>query len=513
MHFTLKSGDSVATITSQSGEEIAFDISSYHSTRIEKKGGDIFKSLNDYLARLKPTSVAALFGLYLEAKTVFMLSTNSVDLDNKLENVFRKMFNIIDLDQFRQFVAVYSGIIIPPEIKNNHSEVDGEFLREKTYIREEYIDLLTTTVAVRLCLPIWGEYMTKIDATACSEGKEYAAYTLLGSSKLRELPAYEKLLKYVQASTTNAVETSASTLKGVGRDSIPEWLTGMVIVRKLPVIDLLSVDNRANIINAVYSYVDNHLKRLPKKFMDDARERRAEGAGGSDENEQSYVETYRAKQQMAYGDLETNIVYLEGDLLTICQDVDPSFDPAILDGILAVSDGLENGALSVHNHVLMQWVMDTSLDTLEPDTISRVVTCRAMLVTQAILHHWGLHNLALLATGIKLSSGGNAIENVFFNKLTAEQVDALDLIYPNQIPNGRQPTTKNKGANYGYKSVIDMSKYLTRFKYAVRTPTFLSSKDVSVDRFGHLTPPPSISHELVEMLIKIDQITAEPFVL
>lgn len=161
----------------------------------------------------------------------------------------------------------------------------------------------------------------------------------------------------------------------------------MVIVRKLPVIDLLSVDNRANIINAVYSYADNHLKRLSKKFMDDAWERRSEGAGGSDENEQSYIETYRAKQQMSYGDLETNIAYLEGDLLTICQDIDVAFDPAILDAVLAVSEGLENSALAVHNHVLMQWVMDTSLDTLEPDTISRVVTVRAMIVTQAILHH------------------------------------------------------------------------------------------------------------------------------
>ena len=98
MQFTLNSWDSVVLIKSESGEEIAFDISSYRSTRIEKKGGDIFKTINDYIPRLKPTSVAALFGLYLEAKTVFMLTTNSVDLDGKLENIFRKMFNIIDIN-------------------------------------------------------------------------------------------------------------------------------------------------------------------------------------------------------------------------------------------------------------------------------------------------------------------------------------------------------------------------------------------------------------------------------
>lgn len=513
MQFTLKSWDSVVAITSNTGEEIAFDIASYRSTRIEKKGGDIFKTLNDYIPRMKPTSVAALFGLYLEAKTVFMLTTNTVDLEGKLENIFRKMFNLIDIEQLKQYISIYSGIIIPPEIKNNHAEVDSEYLRDKTYVRDEYIDLLTYTVADRLCLPIWAEYMSKVEATTSSDGKEFAAYSLLRSSKLRNLPAYNKLLKYVIASTNSSVETSASTLKGVGRDSIPEWLTAMVIVRKLPVIDLLSIDNRANIINAVYSYVDNHLKRLPKKFMDDARERKNEGAGGSDENEQSYVETYRAKQQMAYGDLETNIIYLEGDLLSICHDVDPTFEPSILDAVLAVSEGIENSALAVHNHVLTQWVMDTTLDTLEPDTISRVVTTRAMIVTQAVLHHWGLHNLALLATGVKIQQSGNSIENIFYNKLTNEQVEQLEKIYPNQIPNGRQPNAKNKNANYGYLSVIDMSKLLTRFKYAVRTPAFLTSKDVSVDRFGHLAPPPSISHELVTMLIKLDTITPEPVVL
>ena len=58
-----------------------------------------------------------------------------------------------------------------------------------------------------------------------------------------------------------------------------------------------------------------------------------------------------------------------------------------------------------------------------------------------------------------------------------------------------------------------MSKLLTRYKYAVRTPAFLTTKTVGVDRFGHLSPPAMISHELVEMLVKIDSITPEPFVL
>lgn len=504
MLFELAQFGEFVKIENDHGEQVMFDVRSYKSARIDS-AGDIFKPLNDYLRRLPAITQTTIFGLYMEAKDIFMSTRHEEVLDKLLKDFFRRLFTQIDMQSLRNFVEINSGILIPHDIKNNYADVEAGFIRDKTYIREEYIELLTNTVAVRLCFPIWGEYMSIVESYATADGKEFHAYSLLQDSWLPMQPAYERLIRYVTASTTTSVETASSTLKGVGRDKIPEWLTSMVIVRKLPIIDLFNTA-KGNIINAVYSYVDNHLKRLPKKFMEDARERKNEGSSGDGEKDQSFVETYRAKQEISYGQLETTIVYLEGDLTRCCQDIDPTFDPNIMEAVEAVAMGLENEAFHHHNHILTQWVVDKSISTLQPDIIERRVAIRSMLIAQAILHHWGLHNLALMATGVRISNTTNHQLGDAVAKLTTAELETLDLIYPHQAPNLAKASGRNKNANYGYLSIMEMASELVRYSYAVRTPAFLSVKEVAVNRYGHMSPPSTISHELVKMIVKIDEI-------
>lgn len=507
MRFEITTNENLVRVINAYGEEIIFNISSYSGARLDSVG-DIFRPINDFMSRQTALTQASVFGLYMEAKDIFMTVKDEETLDVRLKEFFRKLFQVVDSNALHAFVEIHSGIIIPSEIKASYSDVEAGFMRDKTYIRSEYIDLLAYTVLVRFCFPVWGEYMSIVEAYATAEGKEYHAYELLQKSILPRLPAYVKLLSYVIASTTVSVETASATLKGVGRDSIPEWLTGMVIVRKLPIIDLYNSLGKGNIINAVYSYVDNHLKRLPKKFLQDARERKNEGSGGSDEKDQSFIETYRSKQDISYGQLETNIVYLEGDLGVACCDIDPTFDTRIIDEVMKVSTGLENEAFFNHNHILTQWVVDNSISTLQPDIMERKIAVRSMLIAQALLHHWKLHYLALSVTGIRIVNSASNQLGDRVARITAEQLEKLDVIYPNYIPTPGKPGTRNKNANYGYLTIMEMATELTRYKYAVRTPGFLTAKDVpGIDRYGHMQVPPMITHELVALIVKLDELT------
>lgn len=508
MRFEITTNDGYVKVVNVHNEEILFDISSYSGARLDSVG-DIFRPINDFISRQPTLTQAAIFGLYMEAKDIFMKVRHEETLDTRLKDFFRRLFQVVNVDSLHAFVEIHSGIIIPSEIKASYTDVEAGFMRDKTYIREEYIDLLANTVLVRLCFPIWGEYMSIVDAYATAEGKEYHAYTLLQQSILPRLPAYKKLLSYVVASTTTSIETASATLKGVGRDSIPEWLTAMVIVRKLPIIDLYNSQGKGNIINAVYSYVDNHLKRLSKKFFQDARERKNEGSGGSDEKDQSFIETYRSKQEISYGQLETNIVYLEDDLGLACQHIDPTFDMSIIEEVQRVSGGLENEAFFNHNHIITQWVVDKSISTLQPDIMERKIAVRSMYIAQALLHHWGLHYLALSATGIRLQNSASNQLGDRVARVTAEQLAKLDEIYPNQVPTpGHKSGNRNKNANYGYLTVMEMATELTRYRYAVRTPGFLTVKDVpGIDRYGHMQVPPTITHELVELIVKLDELS------
>lgn len=503
---TIHFGDMIKVISS-AGEELIFDVRTYKLAKA-LSAGDLFKTIDEFIARQSHIVQASLFGIYMEAKDIFMVSRYEEDLDKRLRDLFRRLFSLIDLGALRTYIELYSGIIVPHVIESSYADVEAGFMRDKTYIRDEYIELLTFATAVRLCLPIWGEYIGIVDPHATATGKEYNAYELLHDSALAKHPAYHKLIRYVTASMTSAVETASSTLRGVGRDKIPEWLAAVVIVRKLPSIDLYNTVNKGNIINAVYSYVDNHLKRLPKKFMDDARERRAEGGGGgSDEKDQSFIETYRAKQQISYGHLETNIVYLEQDLARCCKDIDPTFDESIVDAVLMVSSGLENEIFRNHNHLLAMWIIDKVISTLEPDTYERRITLRCMQIAQSLLHHWKLHHLALLATGIRVGDTASLTLGDHQNKPTPEEMDLLAAIYPYTIPTPNAKQSKpNRLFNYGYLAVSEMAAELTRYVYAVRVPAFLTVKDVEVDRYGHMQTPPTITHELVKLIVKLDEL-------
>lgn len=388
MKIELVNGGAFTKISHIADEQVLFDTQQYKSTRVAQSG-DIFRVVNGFIERMNHTEKAALFNLYLEAKDTFMVTRHEEDLDKRLTDIFRRLFIFVNLNSLRDYIERYSGIIIPTEVKSLYVDVEAGFTRDKTYIREEYVDLLTYTAASRFCFPIWGEYMAHVEGMATSDGKEYHAYKLLQRSALTSHPAGERLIVYVNASLVNSVETASSTLSGVGRNQIPEWLAAMVIVRKLPVIDLYFTSGKnGNIINLVFNYVKSNLNRLSKKFMDNARERKNEGGGSGDEDkEQSFIETYRAKQELSYLDLEMNIDYIEGDLVRFALDIDPSFNPAIMDAVLAVSDGLERASIHTHNHILTQWVIDSVVSTFQPDIMERRIVTRCMLVAQALLHH------------------------------------------------------------------------------------------------------------------------------
>lgn len=54
-----------------------------------------------------------------------------------------------------------------------------------------------------------------------------------------------------------------------------------------------------------------------------------------------------------------------------------------------------------------------------------------------------------------------------------------------------------------------MGNILTRYTYAVRTPAFITKKEIApgtIDRYGHMQTPPSITHELVKLIVKLDEL-------
>lgn len=480
------------------GEQIDFDIMVYKQAKINQVI-DVLSPINRYMETMTNAQLAELFSLYLAAKDI-LLSVEVVEYtDKRLTEVVRQILDVVDLERLGRWVIYKSGINIPTDVKSDFSEVDEVFERDRTYLRNEYIDLLIVAVALRFILPIWGEYMFVFRDIVSDYTRELRAYSLLKSSVISEHPAYDRLMIYIERSFDLSTKTISGTVAGIGREEIPEWFCALLLVRRLPIIDLTTTTRAPNIIHNLHGYVKDSMENLDKKFKETINtKKKPSKQARAEEKDPSFLETYRVKQEIPYGQIDMYNVYM-ADVLRVCQTVDPTIPPELVQQVLDVTQGLEQLEVNEHNVRIAQW---TLVDVIPPalmEVIEKIAVTKAMIASQALLHHWGLHDLALIVTGINLPEQINVLGDPLA-RLPDSYLDKIDVIYPYTI----QPAKgKQRPVNKVTDEILSLAQDLILYKKSIRAPAFLTPEQVPyVNRWGHLTTPAHVTLSLAELLFR-----------
>lgn len=502
MRLDFDSGRNNTLVISDSGEEIHFDISFYKAAKINQIV-DVFSVANRYMEEMDKRKREHLFSLYISAKQILMNMEIIEVADAKLMNVIKQIIELIDIEALQYFINVRSGIIIPSDVKVSFSDVPEMFERGRTYLRHEYVELVMLAVTLRWILPIWGEYMILIKDIVSDYTCEDRAYGLLATSVIPNHNSYKRLLHYIEQSFNGNVKTTASTVSGIGVCNLPKWLCSLSIVRRLTIIDLVTNVKSPNIINTLHGYVTDSINNLEKKFKEPIKTKKPAGSSSTDgEKDPSFLETYRTKQDIAYGEIDAVNVWLE-NIPRLARAIDPTIPEQLIMAVIDRSDQLEHQELGNHNLILTQWVLSSVVPVAIFDTIDKISVIRGMIATQAILHHWGMHELALLVTGINLKTQINTMNDRPIRP-SEDQIKRLDEIYPyKRVYNSK--TSKGKPTNYGLIAISELAAQLVRHRKAVRTPAFVRASDVpTVDRHGHMATPANIIPLLADLLIKVD---------
>lgn len=461
---------------------------------------EVFPLMNRYVSeKLEYNDHVDLFDLYLQAKDLFQSSNYLEKVDSTLLTIFDKIVNIIDLDKLQQFVVYEGAVTIPDNVKSNFGAVQDMFSRNKTYLRDEYLELVTLSVALRFIFPLWAEYLEYIIGTVPDSSKELRAYGLLRKCKIAKLDSITRLLSYIGDWIKPNIKTTGSTVSGVGREEIPEWVCSLILVRRLCVVELIGPE--VNIIRRVHSYVDDAVKNIDKRFDERINPKHPPKESKSGENP-SYLESYRTKTQITTDTIELHNVYLS-DILGAVRDFIPNVNPQLVQEVLKVTDGLENAYLSETNTKLVQWLLaNIQTPYILPDLEKQTVV-RGMIVGQCICHYYGLNNLALMFTGIDLPKSKDTIMDQW-KSLSPEVIAQFEKIYPyERIP--KRNERRNQPTNYGISAINELAIQLGRYRKAVRVPAFLSIEDVKVDKTGYMYTPKDIIVELAQLLINLDQ--------
>ena len=427
---------------------------------------DIYIQLNNFISTLNMSEQKTIFDACKDMRYNFDNTINSKEMVTGLKNSIAIIANILDVNRIYTWVKNYSDIKVPAGFDDTYEhDINNNKSLEKTYLKDDYIYLVAYCIALKMYVPIWGEYINLIRREIGTDFKEYNSFQLLANTKYIETKPYQKLLTYIEHIITEDMFNSYNTINNISSEDYVYYVFCLTNVRKLAFIDIKTVaeqseDSRLNIITFVYKYIKQKIKgnTNPKNMVKDKNTISA----SIDENSKiSVLEKYKIKTNISLEDI-VELEYSVGSvermgLLRLSSNIDPQ----LLEDSIRTASVLNHAKLPDTSIRLLQWVFKPIISPRGILYLSKPTLVSLLGILQAVLWARGYKELALLATTQKEVNEGSI--NVFSmdskNKIPKELLDQLDVLYPFTKPiRGKQTKVENR---FIVNTIDDFTSQLT----------------------------------------------------
>ena len=261
-------------------------------------------------------------------------------------------------------------------------------------------------------------------------------------------------MRYITASTQNQPQTMSTLLKGLGTHELSEWAATQIIVRQLSICYTHN-DVRSNVIANIFKYLTELFSGIDRRF-DGTVKQKYPAYDIGDEN-QSLIEQYKIKQQIATGDYILVSAYTEY-VDSILAKTDPAIQRSMFDtcykNIIRHKAKLSFGPA---HDVLAQYTV-TEIPAEALDNLPLDEVCIVMAVAQAALWTWGFYDLAALITSVPIkSSSGEAsiLAAGQGSRLTKANLDKMLAMFP-YVKASKDNSGKASEVNYGYRALNEV---------------------------------------------------------
>lgn len=406
---------------------------------------DPFEQINGYWSQLSAVQVKNIFETYKEIFDAFNYSEDRSSLTFQLYGLVAKLLDQHNLEDVEHWISFRSNVYFgSTTLKTEYIEApDKRTTREQTYLKEDYVRLVTLSVVLRTMMPVWGAFISTTRDDHGTWFKEYYAFDLMKSSKLITSTAMEKLETYLKFTiATNKVDNYNSILKGISTENFPTWILSLVTVRRLCLGDVRGLENSTTLISTIYGFCINKIKGgengpnsangvKPKTFENK----------NDPEKAASRLEGYKIKQDIPPGD----IVALE-DAVSDPYLVAKQLQPGIPDSL--VTDALKSSAVLLTNRIydgqitLMQWVVSPVINPRGIGYLCKESVVRLLAVSQAVLWFRGSKELAgiITAGSIENQNNFNSSGESTYVSIPKNLKEELTRLFPYE----RRPSLKKK---------------------------------------------------------------------
>lgn len=492
--------DDGSVVTEHNGAEIRWNASILDRTDF-RNIPTLFREINGYWAHLPADRQMRIWYAYETIYQQFELHVDRARLANAIASLLENMYNDMPLEELDRWIGFHGEVKFPSDgvLLHQHDQYDPN--PGRTYLKRDYNGLVLLTAALRPMIPIWGEYMRRIKDEVGTEYKEYIAIRLLRQTYLMRSEPVERLRRYVDATlSVGANQSNAYIISGLGSEETIEWLLAMICIRRIAVGDIDASDTRGNIITNIFGFVSNTLRDFDKRFGGGVRDKNPDKDTADEEG--SIMESYKVKQEVAPGDVLLYNVYTENPQ-AMALKIDPTLDIKLLNACLShVNKRPEAIAIHPHHVTLCQWVMHKVLPPPAIPLLLKPALLRSMAVSQALVWHWGIHDVAALLTAQRVCSDDEIVPFDSRIRLTPQAIEKLLALFPHQMPADKN-LGSDKKSNYAIAAITSLIQQLSGSMWQYQAPAALLERCQGVDADNRATLPPTIGEQFAQLVIAV----------
>lgn len=506
----------------------------------------VFGDFNAFLKGLSPKTHDVVWDYYRTIHEILVDPNDMKDPGSEsvatntflIQENIRRITECFRMDDLKAFLLTKTNLFIPADTLDHIDQSKGRYPDpDQTYLKNDYINLATLSLALRPLIPIWGEFLNQGGLGLGDDlYKELEAYSLIANTELLTWPnhqqvkadgyfepgAKDKLERYIEIRVANpngkglgkAGNADAMKMflwKGVPSSEVAIRLLAMVFLRRLTIIPLTDHRVGANIIANVHNYVKTKL--TPQDMGADRIEaKKSEDSNISEEDSDNtgVLEEYKIKQKAAEGDIVLHEVYSK-DMVGMATHIDPTINLKLLEQCIKTMGRADEVRVNEHQILLAQWVMAKAFPARAFRYIHKPATLRLLTTTQALLWHWGFFDLAclMLVKRVDMEQGGIVMgltegtqPLVRYNR---DRQDEMVTYFPHQYPvSGRNPDPKQ--GNVAVIGAQELTKLIFSGTWEYLGPQALYREANQPEGRRLLTVPLDIKNNISEMIIKLAEI-------
>lgn len=441
------------------GEILSWNISAFDKRLFTNH--DVCKHINSFWEKMPYLRQEKIFGIYKRMHSVFENYFETTELCQQLVPLTSELCNEHPVEELSHWIAFYASDIIVPEkfdeVYIPSDERPGN--REKTYTKPDYRGLVSMTLALRVMIPVWGEFIYRTKGETGTNFKEMFAGQLLMMSKLAHSSPMEKLRIYVDSNIQTDKPMSSAIIGGISSEDYGQWLLNLVLVRRLCVGDIGGLDPQTNLVAFIYNFMAQKLTgNNNSSFGEMIKDKPFESGDSSSDHNASRLEGYKIKQEAPMGDMVIYDHFMENPF-HVGQLLMPNMDMELLRTFLHHTQALGQERLSSAQIILTQWMLKPVISPRSIVHLSKKKTISAIAVAQTALWQTGHKELAALIGAIA-TGNGNETQLGGINpsaRLHKEQMDELIKLYPyNKVLSTKQKTKPINAAVAAIDSVVGM---------------------------------------------------------